>query len=109
MIGYSGDIQTAGFQQNLLNKIKYGGQTFFHDYSVILEPGPLSKDKSFPFCEKQTNRQQLQQMTGKEKEDIYFVDYCRSRKFLLRSSENKMAYEDKFKQSSLISNNHLSQ
>ena len=47
-------------------------------------------------------------MTGKEKEDIYFVDYCRSRKFLLRSFENKMAYEDKFKQSSHISNNHSS-
>ena len=51
MIGYSGDIQTAGFQQNLLNKIKYGGQTFFHDYSVILEPGPLSKDS------RKTNKQ----------------------------------------------------
>ena len=54
MIGYSGDIQTAGFQQNLLNKIKYGGQFFFHDYSVILELGPLSKDNGFCFCKKQT-------------------------------------------------------
>ena len=54
MIGYSGDIQTAGFQQNLSNKIKYGGQFFFHDYSVVLELGPLSKDKGFCFCKKQT-------------------------------------------------------
>ena len=53
MIGYSGDIQTAGFQQNLLNKIKYGGK-FFLDYSVILELGPLSKDKGFCFCKNQT-------------------------------------------------------
>ena len=69
MIGYSGDIQTAGFQQNLSNKIKYGGQFFFHDYSVVLELGSLSKVKRFLFLQK--NKQQLQPMRGKEKEDIH--------------------------------------
>lgn len=48
-------------------------------------------------------------MKGKEKEDIHFVDYCRSTKPLLQSYENKMAYEYEFKESSHILNNHLSQ
>ena len=48
-------------------------------------------------------------MRGKEKEDIHFVDYCRSTKPLLQSYENKMAYEYEFKESSHIFNNHLSQ
>lgn len=104
MIGYSGDIQTAGFQQNLLNKIKHGGNFTFHDYSVILELGPLSKDKGFCFCKKQTTTTTNE---GKEKEDIHFVDYCRSRKPLLQSYEYKMAYEYEFKQSSHILNDHL--
>lgn len=108
MIGYSGDIQTAGFQQNLLNKIKYGGQFFFHHYSVILELGPLSKDKGFCLFSVK-NKQQLKQIRGKEREDIPFVDYCRSTKPLLQSYEYKMAYEYEFKQSSHILNNHLSQ
>ena len=55
MIGYSGDTQTAGFQQNLSNKIKYGGQFFFHDYSVVLELGSLSKVKRFLFLQKTNN------------------------------------------------------
>ena len=38
------------------------------------------------------NKQQLQQMRGKEMEDIHFVDYCQSRKPLLQSYEYKMAY-----------------
>lgn len=46
-------------------------------------------------------------MRGKEKEDIHFEDYCRSRKPLLQSYEHKMAYEYEFKQSSPILNDHL--
>ena len=46
-------------------------------------------------------------MMGKEKEDIHYVDYCRSRKPLLQSYEYKMAYEYEFKQSSHILNDHL--
>ena len=103
MIGYSGDIQTAGFQQNLSNKIKYGGQFFFNDYSVVLELGPLSKDKGFCFCKKQTTTTTNE---GKRKGGHPF---CRSRKPLLQSYEYKMAYEYEFKQSSPILNDHLSQ
>ena len=46
-------------------------------------------------------------MRGKEKGDIHFVYYCRSRKPLLQSYEYKMEYEYEFKQSSHILNDHL--
>ena len=103
MIGYSGDIQTAGFQQNLLNKIKYDGFFFLMTTLLYSSQRPCQKIKvsvSAKKTDKQRNKKQLQQqMRGKD---------CRSRKPLLQSYEYKMAYEYEFKQSSHILNNHLS-
>ena len=106
MIGYSGDIQTADFQQNLLNKIKNGGKLFFHDYSVILEPGPLSKDKGFCFCKKQTTTTTNEGKRNGRHPFCRLLPIQKTPITILRVQDGVL-YE--FKQSSHILNNHLSQ